>query len=310
MSKNISGIDVSKHELVLYAIGKYFSIPNDKKELQSWFNKNKELADSIDKFVYEPTGGYEKTLETFLLENKYPVYRVHANHVRSFAKASGRLAKTDTIDAKIISEFASLKTTQLTIPGQNDPILVALTSRREQLIEMLKQEQNRLETLTDIFSRRSIKQHSQHLEKQIKATEAALKSHIKEDNNLKVQVMLASSIPGVGVITAVTVLGYLPEIKMLEPKALSSLAGLAPMNNDSGKRTGKRRIQAGRPSVRRVLYMAALSAIKWNADCKVFYERLRAKGKIFKVAITAVMRKLLTMIRSVLIRETAWQKVL
>lgn len=308
MPKNIAGIDVSKHELFIYANDKYFSIANDKKSLKHWVNKNQEIVSSIDMFVYEPTGGYEKILEGFLVENNYPGYMVHANHVRAYAKALGILAKTDKIDAKVIAQFAQLETTRLNTPAKHDEQLTAMVARREQLIEMQKQENNRLETLQDKYTKRMIKRHITVLKKYIAEMDEQLKAYINSNHEYKSFVELVSSIPGVGFITAISIIAYLPELLSAESKELVSLAGLAPMNRDSGKKIGKRRIQGGRPQVRRVLYMAAVSAKRWNPEMIAFYERLAAKGKVYKVAITAVMRKMLLLIRSVAIRGTPWQK--
>jgi transposase len=305
---NISGIDVSKHELVLYANGNYFSITNDKKSLRNWFKKNKSLVDTIDKFVYEPTGGYEKILEEFFMSNGYPGFMVHANHVRSYAKALGILAKTDQIDAKVIAEFGSLGTTRLNKPKKIHKGLSCLVIRREQLIEMKKQENSRLETLRDDYIKRSIKKHIKLLNKEIEEIENRIEEYVNADAELKAYVKLLSTIPGVGVITVASIIAYMPELESATPKELAALAGLAPMNRDSGNYRGKRKIQGGRGQIRRILYMSAVTAKRFNPDLAEFYNRLRnEKGKFYKVAITAVMRKLLILIQAVAIRGTPWQ---
>lgn len=308
MCQTISGIDVSKHELFIYVNESYFSIKNDKKSLTSWFKQNKALVSTVDKFVYEPTGGYEKALAEFLEAHEYPGYRVHANHVRNYAKAVGILAKTDKIDAKVIADFAQLPTTRLTASNTHDRHFTALVSRREQLLEMHKQENSRLETLGDTFTRGLIKRHMMSLKGEIATIDDALKEAVGNNTEYTELVTLLNSIPGVGFITAVSIIAYLPEVFSTQGKSLAALAGLAPMNKDSGQRTGKRRIQGGRSQLRRILYMASVTAKRYNPDLKAFYDRLTAKGKAYKVAMTAVMRKLLLIIISVAQRGTPWQK--
>ena len=304
---NISGIDVSKHELVLYANEEYFSINNDKKSLENWFKKHKSLVNTIDKFVYEPTGGYEKILEEFFVSKKYPGFMVHANHVRSYAKALGVLAKTDKLDAKMIAKFGELGTTRLNAPKESPKGLSSLVTRREQLIVMKGQEHSRLDTLRDSDIRRSIKKHVKLLNEDIQEIEDQIERYVDSNLEIKEYVKLLSSIPGVGIITAASIVAYLPELKTATPKEIAALVGLAPMNRDSGNYKGKRKIQGGRGQVRRILYMSALTARQINPDLKEFYDRLQRRGKLYKVAMTAVMRKLLLLIQAVAIRGTPWE---
>jgi len=305
--KTFIGIDVSKHELVIYANGKDFSIGNDDKSLGQWCKKHDELISDSALFVYEATGGYEKVLSRFLHKNSLAGHRVHANHVRAYAKAIGVLAKTDKIDAKVIADFAQMKSLEAKDVITEHAGLAALVQRREQLIDLHKQENCRLETLDCELVIKDIKAHLKQLKARTDKMEQEIKIYVAAHKDLKELVNRLRTIPGVGFLTAVSVIAYMPERCTIAGKALASLAGLAPMNRDSGKKVGKRKIQGGRAQVRRVLYMAALTAMRYNPDIKVFYERLRGKGKIFKVAITAAMRKLLMMIRSVAIRGYGWQ---
>lgn len=300
------GIDVSKHELVLYVNGEYYTVTNTQKSLSKWFKTHSALAKSVYLFVYEPTGGYEKILASFLNSEGYPSCRVHANHVRYYAKAKGILAKTDAIDAKIIADYAQMKGCGPSAIVARYEALQALLLRREQCHEMIKQEKSRLETLSHKEIISSIKSHISNLERQIKKLDECIKACISSDASLSKHVEGLCTIPGVGVITATSILGYLPEIFELEEKPLASLSGLAPMNHDSGKVQKARRIIGGRSSVRRVLYMAVLSAKRYNPVIKSFFERLDSKGKPFKVCMTAAMRKLLSIMRSVLLRGTPW----
>jgi len=303
--KSIVGIDVAKEELVIYMGGSYYSIENTSKALDKWAKKHSDLIEKVDLFAYEPTGGYEKIAAAFFEEKGLPHARLHANHVRSYAKAMGQLAKTDAIDAKMIAEFAIAKNQGRTTT-QTHPELIELTSRREQLIIMKNQETNRLETISSDVVRKQIKKHVKHLETKIKETGDKIKSYINKHDDLKAKTKHLRTIPGVGEITANSIVAYLPEVYEADSKSVSMLCGLAPVSKDSGKKQGKRKIFGGRSQVRRVLYMAALTAKKHNPVIKEFFDRLKARGKIFKVAITAAMRKLLTIIHSVANREEPW----
>jgi len=306
MIKRAIGIDVAKHELVIYLDQKHYSIKNDKKELNNWFKSNEVQIRSFDVIAYEPTGGYERTLTSFLKDNSLPGFRAHANHVRYYAKAMGSIAKTDNIDAKIISEFAISKCNAPDNTENHDEDLTALISRRLQLIETKKQENSRLDTITNKILIKDIKSSIKRLESRIKKFDEHIKDHVESDHKLKESAELMESISGVGFITASSILGYLPEIFTANNKSLASLSGLAPMNKDSGNYSGKRRIFGGRPQVRNALYMATLSAKRHNPVIKVFFDRLINNGKPFKTAMTAAMRKLLTIMRSVITRKTAW----
>ena len=306
MIKRAIGIDVAKHELVIYLDPNHYSIKNDKKELNNWFKSNKDQIKSFDVIAYEPTGGYERTLTSFLKDKSLPGFRAHANHVRYYAKAMSLNAKTDNIDAKIIAEFAINKCNAPDNTANHDEDLTALISRRQQLIDMKKQEKSRLDTINNKIMIKDIKSSIKTLEAKINKFNTHMENHIKSNPKSKEDVKLMESIAGVGFITASSILGYLPEIFVANNKSLAALSGLAPMNKDSGNYSGKRRIFGGRSQVRNILYMATLSAKTYNPVIKDFFDRLIKKGKPFKTAMTPAMRKLLTIIRSVVTRRTPW----
>ena len=293
-------------ELVIYLDPNHYSIKNDKKELNNWFKSNKDQIKSFDVIAYEPTGGYERTLTSFLKDKSLPRFRAHANHVRYYAKAMSLNAKTDNIDAKIIAEFAINKCNAPDNMANHDEDLTALISRRQQLIDMKKQENSRLDTINNKIMIKDIKSSIKTLEAKIKKFNTHIQNHIKSNPKSKEDVELMESIAGVGFITASSILGYLPEIFVANNKSLAALSGLAPMNKDSGNYSGKRRIFGGRSQVRNILYMATITAKTYNPVIKDFFDRLIKKGKPFKTAMTAAMRKLLTIIRSVVTRRTPW----
>lgn len=299
------GIDVAKQELVIAVGEDTHTVANNPSAILAWLDEHHE---GVTCFVYEATGGYERCLAVCLAERGLPGHCVHANHVRAYAKAMGQLAKTDAIDARMIAEFASVKALQpkATVAEHRD--LQALVQRREQLHEMVKQERNRLETPANSWLRMQIERSVARMREDIQEVEQAIKEYLQQTEHLAHQVKQWCSIPCVGWVNAITVLAHLPEIFTAEEKALVALVGLAPMNRDSGRSQKPRRIQGGRANIRRVLYMAALSGIRCNSVLQPFYQRLREQGKPYKVAITACMRKLLLIMRSIAIRQTPWQE--
>ena len=305
--KEIISIDVGKYDLHIFIKGKIEVIQNTQKEIKKWVNKVKKQIPNLYLISFEATGGYEKQLKRSFQEAEIPYKQLHANHVRAYAKAKGILAKTDSLDSKVIWEFShatKVKPTQ--VNNAKNEELKGLMDRIDRLKKMKKQETNRLETEYDKTIISSIKSHIKWLEKQIKELEEKVNLYVSENEKIKKEVSLYESIPGVGRIVALRILVDLPELKLATEKELAALVGVAPMNRDSGKMRGKRRIIAGRSKVRSVLYMAALSAIRWNSSLKAMHERLKRKGKPSKVALVAVMRKLLTVIRSVALRDTPW----
>jgi transposase len=309
MKGSVIGIDVGKYELVVYWNGQYTTIKNDEKDLQSWFKKHSIALSKVDLIVYEPTGGYERKLQKALDFHKLPYRRVHANHVRAYAKAAGIAAKTDQLDAKILSEFAVRMELEPKPVVAVEPELKALLTRREQLIEMRVQDKNRLETC-DILLAKWIEKNIKQLSKQLEDIEKEIKDFIKGHPEVAKLLELYSSIPGVGKITALQLIVDLPELLEENDKVLAALVGLAPWNRDSGTKIGRRQTRGGRIRVRGLLYMAALVAARFNPQLKAFYSKLKQKGKPTKVALIAVAHKLLGILRSIAQRQTPWVPVI
>lgn len=305
MKGSVIGIDVGKYECVIYWNGKFTTVRNDEKALKSWIRNNVDALKEVRLIVYEPTGGYERNLQTCLILNKLPHRRIHANHVRAYAKATGMEAKTDFIDAKILSEFGDRMelTAKAVVPSE--PALKSLLTRREQLIAMRLQERNRLDTC-DAVLEKWIKKHIKHLDQQIDAIEDEIKNYEREHPQVKKLVSLYTSIPGVGRVTALQLIVDLPELLTANDKALAALVGIAPWNRDSGTKIGRRRTRGGRTRIRGLLYMAALVAARFNPELKQFYNKLKSKGKASKVALIAVAHKLLFILRSIAQRQTPW----
>jgi transposase len=246
----------------------------------------------------EATGGYEQLVVQAMLLKGLPVAVVNPTRVRALAKAAGKLAKTDVIDAHLIAEYAVKIQPPAQAPKEENEIrLKALVTRREQLVEMRTAERNRLGTTHDGL-KADLHAHIEWMSSQILELEIQIQELIDLLPDWKAQAELLDTIPGVGLIVAVTVVTDMPELGQLDRQKIAALAGLAPFNRDSGKKRGKRRIFGGRKGIRRVLYMACLSAIKCNPVIQALYLRLIQKGKIFKVAITACMRKMLTIMNA------------
>jgi len=299
------GVDVGKSYLDIQLGNNYFRIENSETGMTTLQKKLRGL--DIKAIVCEASGGYEKTLVNAMRIKGYSVHVAHANKVRAFAKAKGYFAKTDKIDAKVISEYAQL------MDIQDDSILLsedaeqikALIKRREQLQQDKQRERNRLDKITKKAIKGSIESHLRWLDKELKDIDSALDEATKKDA-VKQHYELMTSIPGVGKLVACYLLAYLPELGVVDNKVIAALVGVAPYNHDSGQHQGKRYIAGGRKAIRNKLYMAALVATRFNQDLKNFYTRLRDKGKPVKLALTAVMRKLLTQLNSVVRRQTMW----
>ncbi len=255
----------------------------------------------------EATGGYEQLLVQSMLLNSLPVAVVNPTRVRALSKATGKLAKTDVIDARLIAEYAFKIQPEALAPKEANEIrLNALITRREQLVEMRAAEQNRLGTAQNSMQA-DIRAHIEWLGSRIQALEAQINELVESLPEWREQAQRLDSIPGVGMITAVTVLAEMPELGQLDRQKIAALAGLAPFNRDSGHHRGKRRIFGGRKGIRRVLYMACLSAKKYNPVIRALFERLMKKGKVFMVAITACMRKMLTIMNAMTHDQVNWR---
>lgn len=255
----------------------------------------------------EATGGYEQPLVQAMLVAGMPVAVANPTRVRALAKATGKLAKTDKIDAGLIAEYAfKIQPATQALQEEQEIRLKALVTRREQLVEMRTAEQNRQGT-AHASQKAAIGDHIEWLTTQIQALEAEMEELVINLPEWKAKVKRLDSIPGVALITALTVLAEMPELGQLSRQQIAALAGLAPFNRDSGQKRGKRRIFGGRKGIRRVLYMACLSAIRHNPVIRSMYERLTKQGKLFKVAITACMRKLLTIMNAMTRDQSDWR---
>jgi transposase len=258
--------------------------------------------------VLEATGGYEAPIAGALATVGLPVAVVNPRQVRDFARALGRLAKTDRIDAQVLALFAArVQPTPRALPAAATQELDALLLRRRQLLEMLHAERQRLPRAQGREIRRNLRVHIRWLERSVIDTDATLEALIQASPLWRVQDQLLQSVPGVGPTLARTLLGELPELGQLDRRQIAALVGLAPLARDSGTQRGRRHCWGGRPTIRRVLYMAAVVASRWNPVLRPFYQRLRAAGKPAKVALIAVARKLLTILNAMLRNERPWQ---
>ena len=295
-----AGIDVGKEKLFvnIYIDNKVRDFPNTHSGLEricKYLIKN-----AVDLVVMEASGGYERLPASDLRACGLSVAVVNPTYVRRFAQGMGTLAKTDTIDARLIAHFAFVKQPKPQ-PAKTveEEELTALVERREQLVSLLSMEKNRLSKASD-YSKTSIQISIQFLTEQIGTIETAIKALVSKSPERQAKLRCMCSFVGVGEITAVTLLTEMPELGKESREHIAALAGVAPINRDSGKMKGKRRTYGGRARVRRTLYLAALSASKHNPIIKAFYERLLAAGKEKKVALVACMHKVLTILNAML----------
>jgi transposase len=257
--------------------------------------------------VLEATGGYESRLATELLEHGCRVAVVNPRQARDFAKGLGQHAKTDRIDAGVLARFAQVVDLQfLEKTTEKQAELVALIQRRRQLVGLRVMESNRLELTQVKAARKSIEQVLRLFDKQIQQLEKQIAKLLETDDRWNNLSQLLRSIPGIGILTAATLLADLPELGKLNRQCVAALVGVAPYAADSGPQSGKRAIRGGRPDLRRSLYMATLTAKRCNPVIKTFAERLLAAGKPFKVIMIACMRKLLTIINAIVNTQKPW----
>ena len=258
----------------------------------------------------EATGGYEQPWVMACARAQLPVVVVNPRQVRAFAKAIGRTAKTDVIDAHVVAAFAArVQPPVRALPDAARRELDAVVARRQQLVTMRVAEQQRLAHAPAGPVRQSLEAHIAWLQQQIDDTDRTLQDVIRQSPLWREQDDLLQSVPGIGPITARTLLAAVPELGHIPPRALAALVGVAPLNHDSGQSRGRRRIWGGRATVRRVLYMATLTAIRYNPRLRAFYGRLVAAGKPPKVALVAVMHKLLTVLNAIVRDRTPWRPV-
>lgn len=301
------GIDVSKAILDVYFLPskKHMQFKNDAKGIQKLNEKLKSFLQAS--IVMEATGGYEKPVAQSLQRAGLKVAVVNPRPIRDFAKALGKLAKTDRIDAEVIALFAEKIQPQANVTcDESQQKLAALNARRRQLIEMIRMEKNRIDKASNEL-KKSIQRIIKVLEKELQAINEALEKSIQDNADYSQKNKLLKSIKGVGAIVSAGIIADLPELGSVSAKQISALAGLAPYNRDSGTLRGKRTIWGGRASVRTTLFMATLVAIRHNLQIKRFYERLCRAGKQKKVAITACMHKLLIIMNAMIKHNESWQ---
>ena len=267
-----------------------------------------ELAPTL--VVLEATGGLETFLVGELAGAQLPVVVVNPRQVRDFAKAVGKLAKTDALDAQVLAHFGEATKPDLRpLPDDSTRELQALLARRSQVMEMVTAEKNRCRTATQRLQPQ-IQEHIRYMEKQLKELEQGLSKLLSSSPVWRTKEKLLGSVPGVGPVLTVTLLAGLPELGRLDRREIASLEGVSPFNRDSGTLRGKRTVWGGRSSVRATLYMATLAATRYNSVMRAFYQRLLEAGKPKKVALTACMRKLLTILNAMLKHNRSWNSKL
>lgn len=300
------GIDVAKARLdvAVRPDGDTWQATNDASGITALVARLDHLRPTL--IVLEATGGYERPVAASLVAAALPVAVVNPRQIRDFAKATGKLAKTDTLDAHVLAHFAAaVRPAPRPPPDADTQALAAILARRRQLIAMLTAEQNRLHTAPTAIRER-IGAHIAWLAAELKEIDAELARAIADDPTWRERDALLRSVPGVGPVLAVTLLAELPQLGTLTRHQVAALAGVAPLNRDSGTRRGIRTVWGGRARVRGALYMAALVATRYNPVIRAFYDRLCAAGKPKKVALTACMRKLLTILNALLAHRTPW----
>lgn len=303
------GIDVSKQwlDVAVHNRPDTWRVSNAPTGWLNLVKRLKKLKPSL--VVLEATGGFEMLVTAELHHADLPVVVMNAKRVRDFARATGRLAKTDKLDAQVIAHFAAAVRPALrALPSEQEEQLTALLPRRRQLVDMRTVEQNRLATVRESM-RSQIEEHIQWLNQSLDDLDTEIDDFIRHSPTWQANDDLLQSAPGVGRVTSSTLLAMLPELGQLNRQEIAALAGLAPMNKDSGKKQGRRRIFGGRASVRSVLYMATLSATRFNPVIKVFYASLLKRGKDKKVALTACMRKLLVILNAMMRTRQPWRSV-
>jgi transposase len=301
------GIDVSKEtlDMAVHASEQRWRFANTDNGITEALACLEELSPAL--VVLEATGGMEYPLAAALAVAKIPVAVVNPRHVRDFARATGRLAKTDSIDAKVLAHFASaVHPTPRPLPDTQGQELKAILTRRRQLIEMLTAERNRLYSAHSKAVKAHIRAHIAWLEKEMIQINDDLGHSIRETPVWEEKDDLLKSVPGVGPVLSTTILADLPELGLLNRRQIAALVGVAPFNRDSGHLRGKRTIWGGRAVVRSALYMSTLVATRYNPVIRGFYQHLLAAGKPKKVALTACMRKLLTILNAMLKHQTPW----
>jgi transposase len=303
------GIDVAKDFLDVHVrpTEEYWRVPNDAAGHTALRERLAAFPEAL--VVLEATGGYEVPVVAALASRGLAVVVVNPRQIRAYARATGQLAKTDALDARIIALFAeAVRPVVRPLPTEETRSLDEMVTRRRQLLDMLGAETNRRRLVRDRGVQQRIEAHISWLKRALRELDRDLDKAIRASPVWREMDDVLQSVAGVGPITTITLLAELPELGRLTRRKIAALVGVAPMNQDSGQSRGRRMIRGGRSSVRRVLYMATVSAIRRNAVIRAFYQRLRANGRLPKVALTAAMRKLLTILNAMVRDGRPWRE--
>lgn len=309
LSKVYVGVDVSKDTLDvhIYPLGISSKIENNKVSINGLIKRMGQYE--VIQVACEATGGYEKLLCQLLLKKNFNVWIVDPRRIKGFIVASGHKGKTDKIDAQKIAEFAAKNTKEYDsiCKTESQENLQALVNRKNDLTQFLATEKTRLKHPAHQFSLVSINRFIEILKKEIKDIEKQINELIQSDDALHGQSKILVSIPGIGKSTAATLIAFMPELGKISNEQISALIGVCPYDRQSGKYAGKKYIMGGRSIPRKALYMCALTTIKYSLVLKSFYDRLIAKNKPFKVALVAVIHKLIIVANSLLKRNELWK---
>jgi transposase len=301
------GIDVSKAwlDVAVHRSDTCFRVGNDDQGIGELVERLQKERPTL--VVLEATGGFEMQVAAELAQANLPVVITNPRRVRAFARSTGRLAKTDKLDAQLLAHFAfAVRPEPRSLPSEAEEHLTGLMTRRRQMVDMLTVEKNRLQTVRTEM-RDDIEEHIGWLKVKLAKLDQEIREFVEDTPAWKEKDAILQSVPGVGSVTSHTLLAMLPELGKLNRQEIAALVGVAPVNKDSGKKQGKRRVYGGRATVRSVLYMAALAAKKFNPVIRKFYERLLKQGKEKKVALTACMRKLLVILNAMMRTNQAWR---
>jgi transposase len=307
MEKAYVGIDVSKETLdvAVHGTDRRWRFANSDKGITETVSCLEELSPLL--VVLEATGGMECPLAAALAVTGVPLVVTNPRQVRDFARATGRLAKTDVIDARVLAHFAAaMQPESRRLPDSQEQELKAILARRRQLIEMLTAERNRLHSARSKAVKANIKAHIDWLEKEMTRIDHDLEQSIRQSPIWREKDDLLKSVPGVGPVLSTTILADLPELGLLNRRQIAALVGVAPFNRDSGHMRGQRTVWGGRAVVRSALYMATLVATRRNPIIRDFYRHLLSQGKPKKLALTACMHKLLTILNAMVKHQTPW----
>jgi transposase len=303
------GLDVSKQKLdvAVRPQGRHFVIPNNDRGIKQLVKRLAALKPQL--IVLEASGGYEFLALAALAEAQLPVALINPLAVRKFAGATGKLAKTDKIDAQVLAHFAeALRPEPRPLPDQAHQALKATLQRRMQVVKMIGQEENRLEKTFIPALRQDLQDHLTWLRRRLKELDRELDDQIRQSPLWRDRDRLHQSVIGIGPVVSRAIITQLPEIGILPGKKVVALVGVAPYNRDSGRFRGKRMIRGGRSYLRRLLYMAAVVAARFNPVIRTFYQRLLAAGKPKKLALTACMRKLVLILNAMVKNNQPWNQ--